>query len=752
MKIKSLVSVLLSILLITAVILSAVSCDDADKELSNVQNGSEQLSLTGYFKKEKIEFDDRIKRIQTACFIGDSVYIIAYDKDYNYIVANYDLETETTEFFDNAIPKSLSNMYFDSFTASDSMFVFCTSDFDEKTFEQIYKLYFVKDGEIKAEYNLNELIELPQFGGNPILLYNGTYFYIAICYSAEIAVFSSDGTFNTSKTLPGEIVNMNVDSKGKIHVSGWDFCTAIDEKGNLDNSDNWSSVIEKLNTDDIYFGSDNTIYYRTENGIYSYDTKNESSSVVINWVNSSSLPQSGSSVHIVSDELIYLFGFDTVETEWGEYLWKYTKADPAEISERELLKITYTENGLDFIPLSAMKFNSSQDKYFVICNEISSSVNYSDDDPLFSAIDAKLLTGELGDIVELDSMDSVEKYASKNVLADYYTLMGDSIKEDIFKCVLDFCEINGKLYTLPREFALYGLAAKNKYIPDEKWNFSALKKLAESLPEDTKLFPDISRSAVSNIFIDNVISDHIDLNKGTCNFEVESFMDYLDFIASFPEEDTNPISVYGGKNCFINEQVVFYYNGFASYAEYLGTLSVFGNFDETQLLGCPSENSSSFRLQSNKYYSILESSEHKEGAAQFIKYIISAENAVRDMIGMTGFPVSKSTLEKQNESETNMYYSFHADNIGSWGASSIEEDEDIEYLISNSEIGFLVDDEFVKSFSNWLESINVSSYIPSEIPSIVKEELQAFTAGTKSAAETAKIIQDRVSRMLAESR
>jgi len=115
------------------------------------------------------------------------------------------------------------------------------------------------------------------------------------------------------------------------------------------------------------------------------------------------------------------------------------------------------------------------------------------------------------------------------------------------------------------------------------------------------------------------------------------------------------------------------------------------------------------------------------------------------MRGMQRFPSSRKTLEAWKESEGKLYYYFPSQEPNSYMTDIKPFDENLGegMYVQANEVLF---DEV----SQWLDGLQITQELPSDVSDIITEELSYFYSGTKSAKDTVHIIQSRVGIYLSE--
>ncbi len=740
--------------LILSVIFTLTSCNQTEKEINNSNNtqiesdsSKNAAALTGIYEKNIVSLDENFNASQTMAYANGQVYLAGTMTDgENYIQTNAIVNTQDFSVTYEQLP---FDSYFSDMAVSGENRLFIVSEFDRETFIQTYKLYCAKNSEILWEKPLLDIIELPEsFWGNVYIDSVSSKWYIG--GDKTIAVLSIEGELENIQNTPDVISGMDCDTNGNLHIWGNGFHYISDENGELSNNEEWQQAFKGIPLNKIYFGAGYDFYYFTENALMGHDVESGKSVSVMNWVNSGTVPSYIYNIKIISPETILCCGSDGIGSATG--LWKYTKATDIESSERQIVRVSYMEDGHNIVPMAAVKFNSTQNKYQIVCEEYSTSYKEGEYASILEGFDGMVLNGTMGDIIVTSDLDSINKYSQKNLLVDLYTLMDDEFSADnIFGCVRMACETDGKLYSMPQDFYLTAYAAKTanlNFDENQVWNTEAFIKLSESLGENQQILPFVTKSSLYNTLIESVLSECIDFENKS--FNSDTFSKFLTYLNSLPE---NPEKEFEhGQNCYITDEVILYDTMIDSYSTYIQTICVFGETPDSgengvKILGYPSAQGGTAKLFSNKYYAIAESSSVKDGAFEFLKYLFSPECTVDEMRGMRNIPSLKTTLEAWNESESKMYHYFLYDSVGRI-MSDIE--PITEEYAGGAGICVGVGPELIDQIYDFLDSVKVYPAIPQPIIDIVNEEMSAFLASGKTADETVKVINSRVNVYLSE--
>ena len=360
-----------------------------------------------------------------------------------------------------------------------------------------------------------------------------------------------------------------------------------------------------------------------------------------------------------------------------------------------------------------------------------------------------ITSGNGPDIIDISNID-FKQYASKGVLEDLFPYMEkDGMnKSDYLENVLKAYEVDGKLYGIISQFYVTTTVAKTSKVGDTTgWTLSEMLDFAESgNPEN--IFQYGSRTSIFYYCIYNNIDEFIDWEKSTCSFDSQDFVRVLEFANKFPEEpDYNNTEDEGTSAKLRSDKLLLMQTSLSSVQEYQMMNGLFG--EDVTYIGYPnSERKGNLIQATGGSAAINAKSKHKDGAWEFVKTIISDEyqDSLVSEHGSWGFPVKKSSLEKQFELDSTPEY--YEDENGkqveqmktSWGyddfnidiyAAKPEEVEAVRQIIASAE--------------------RTSGSVNEELVNIITEETAPFFKGQKTAGETAEIIQNRISIYVKEN-
>ena len=475
-----------------------------------------------------------------------------------------------------------------------------------------------------------------------------------------------------------------------------------------------------------YYYNDNTAFYGVK--------PDKSREKLIDFANSG-LSEVRCIAHLADEEFVCTMG--------GK-LYRLSERDADDLAEIKEITLAVTFN-IDSIQPMIADFNSGSNLYRVNVKNYSDGHEHTIEGFESAAHDLEMdiISGNAPDMVWLDTNET-EKLASKGAFTDLYELMDSDTRftrEAFLPNYLEAAETDGHLYSITPTFMIRTMAAKSKFVDKENWNFDGFKAAYESRPDGMELFETANnRNAVFDR-LSNSGADFIDMTTHTCSFDSQEFIDMLEFAGQFPGVDE-----YAWEQCSCrNDTALLSDMYFSSFRDInVQKQSVFG--EAITFVGAPSaDGKGSVMLPSNQF-AIMETSDNKEGAWEFIKLFLADEccNGNPD-----GIPVTENGLKKVMEAalEPPFYYDELNDN------KKVYMDETGMDSYSNEQIKItpMTDDE-QKRYEQFVRGVRriSSGNTRLAISSIISEETEYYFAGEHSAKQCAEMIQNRVSILLSE--
>lgn len=562
-----------------------------------------------------------------------------------------------------------------------------------------------------------------------------------VCVAAanQLATFSDGETARYS--LPSDMISLCAADSGEVYVIGKNyFCVYDPQTGNFAEDAEKSQEIAELNADEYYVGADYDLYYANQNGLYGYSFGSDAPTQLFRWSQVGIYYSSAVDVRVLPINARNILVYGAAEQNGTKSIALLSPSEEP-TTERKIVSVSYIENGRGTISNAATKFNSMQTEYEIVPIEYLSAQNKD----YATALEQRALdvaTGNLADVLVFDSVEELEKYGAQGALVDLYDCM--ERKDDYFRCVLDYCEIDEKLYGIPGEFSVQTLLAREENLPEYTvWNGAAFLDAADGRKSGQNLFLFSSRSIVENWALSSLIGEFIDARQDVCSFDSEEFIRVMRFIKSFPEAYTEVFE--DEANHFASDEILFARETVSSLSDWLRLRVLFGLETPVRNTGFPSGDGGGVILNTKALYSISSTAKEPEGAWEFIQFLLSDEVVVNKAKGCMQFiPTAKASFDAWAEFETGTYYFFPYDSINRISSKS----SPFENL--DDGVQFQINAATYQEFADWINALNPLKPTPQAVQDIIREELSVFYSDGRSAEDTARIIQSRVGIYLSE--
>lgn len=392
-------------------------------------------------------------------------------------------------------------------------------------------------------------------------------------------------------------------------------------------------------------------------------------------------------------------------------------------------------------------FNSSQDKYYVEKSETEYYRSYGDEDeeeePVEDGIiklQREVICGEGPDIIDYGTAfctsDIVGEYVED--LSGYLTKEYGDYNDKFYGNVFDAFSYKGKIYAIPSGFCVKTLVGKEKSLGGlESWDLEQMIDTYNK-QQGMKLWVSATQMGVlTDVLIPNM-EKYLDWENGKALFDSDSFKELLTF--------TKGLTTSPGKKPD--------YNDLAEDKALLFYLYASGEFDVSQVqrifrdddvayIGYPTDDKNGTMVQTGgTTLAISISSKKKEGAWEFIKYVLSdeAQKNVQD-----GFSVNRKVMQDRlQEAQTPEY----TDSDSGEQESSVK----AEFYLSEDETIriYSISEDDAKKTEKLLNSQFCSANIDWKLYYVVLEEAQAYLDDAQELDKTIENIQSRANIYVAE--
>lgn len=575
---------------------------------------------------------------------------------------------------------------------------------------------------------------------------DGIYLFLG---NGEVQKYNTDSTLAKTFKLEtedyGSVMNS---SDGKIMLTIWgdeggQYIKVFDkETGAL--SEKYKVPGNSYNYS-YYGGSGYDLFLTDSTALYGYNLGDEEMTEIMNFIDSDLDAYSLYNVNAISDTQLYASYYSYSEDK--HCYAKFTKVPPEEVVEKKVLTLGACYLDED-VRRRVVQFNKTNEQYRIQIKDYSTYNTETDYSQSYTRLNTDIISGNMPDILVLNSSLPVESYMAKGLFEDLYTYIDadeEMDRSDFMTNIFEAFSTNGKLYQLIPSFTVLTVAGRTADVGKETgWTLDELNTVMAAKPEGTKIFFDTTRETILNYCMQMSSEQFINWETGECSFDSEGFVKLLEFISQFPEEYDD--SQYTDE--FWVESESTYREGKTLLAiSYLGQFSDFnmmekGTFGEDiTLIGFPAENRNGSVIDYSMSLGMSSKSSNKEGAWEFLRYFLSYDYQ-KDTYG---FPTNLKRYEelKQEAMQKPYYYDENNNKV----------EYDMTYYIGDTEVIIPpMTEEEIQELEDFLFSLNQPSIYNEELLNIIKEEAAAYYAGQKGAEEVSKVIQSRVRIYVNENR
>ena len=418
---------------------------------------------------------------------------------------------------------------------------------------------------------------------------------------------------------------------------------------------------------------------------------------------------------------------DTGAPKFGCYEIYGSKASPISLEQRAAgIKkevITLAVTTLDYrLQEQIIDFNRRSLDYRIDYTEYATA----EDPGGLTGLSVAMATGDLPDMIVLDNTPEYS-YIRKGLLLDLTPFMEadeELTPGSFLPNILEMLKSSdGAIYALTPGMRAETMYTLKSAVGDlSSWNFSDVNAILDANPAFTQPIAGATDVYGAQRFLNDLIGQYVDWDNLTCDFTNPEFLAFLDFARRFPpagslSEDVESVEYFAeGDALMFNDFMV-------DMMSFMDMRSRFG--DDLQATGFPG---SGTIVNLPGRVAITAGCGNSEAAWSFMHdYMLSVQG--EDVLA--NVPVLKAEYEDYVDYWRN-YYITHADTIANG-----------KPLYQPTESDYAAWDAMMEA------AVNPLRY-DTDVFTILNEELTAYLEGKRSAAETADIIQSRVSLKLAE--
>jgi hypothetical protein len=538
------------------------------------------------------------------------------------------------------------------------------------------------------------------------------------------------------------VSDFEVDEKGFVYITtGMDSTWAFDLSSGEIAAD-FEPASKDTKSD---YGYDSVSIYKNINGVNVTVADLPASGVNLNEI---------TKLYPVSETQFLIAGY-TSDQLGIEKLFMLTKVAPEDVPDKSIIKVAAVVDDLH-LPEYIGKFSASHPQYQVeyktYAEDMYAEGNEFDD--ALNALNTDLISGNVPDVLLINSRMAYGNYVGKGLFADLYPLIDadpDYSREDFVAPFLAALETDGKLYSIAPAFYLETLVGKTSIFGEKRGQSLSELEAAAAKIDGASLFGNINRDDFVDSILQSTSRRFIDEKNGVCSFESPEFISLLKYAKSLPEPaiDAEP---YMNRN-WMPDETGDYKNDRVLIERMV--ISVFKdavaveNLDYGEpitFLGFPNNSGTSgIKAIASLETAIMDKAKNPDGAWEFVKDLQTYSNDLFHSLGyppLWHFPLLRSELDIAAKNATIpafQYDSITGERVPRKGWLG----PDLTDLPNNTEA------DNAKMYALFESVDGIRRMIPA-VQDIIKEETTTYLTTGKTAEETAKIIQNRVTTYLEE--
>ncbi len=519
------------------------------------------------------------------------------------------------------------------------------------------------------------------------------------------------------------------------------------------------------------------LYYITDKGVGGYSFETGTGELVLDYMNSDLMQFYPNSIIPLDDGRFVCATYDyTTSQDTGMKIMRLTPVPEDEIKPKYIL--TLGALYMDYnIQKQVYDFNRNNDEYRIVFKNYSEGIDYSEDseytyEDAIAKLNGDIAAGNIPDLLVCTSEIPFDSYSSKGMFADLYKYIDEDENFDrsMFEAnVLAAYEKDGKLYRFSPQFTIQGFMAKEDVIGEyaKNWNTESFLKLANSLPEGTTMFLDMTRASFMEMVMSAMYDEFVDIDTNKCYFNDGTFEKLLEFAKTLSETSIYDNIDYGNvDDSFWQDietaprdgRVVLVQNYLSNFSEATSPMEYAFSTDEVVFLGYPTKSGHPVIVDNSASISMSSKSKLKDGAWAFIASLLTPE--YQENLDWC-FPVRTDSLIKLMEKQI-------ADDQKRKEDAENNEKEDI--MLDGGFVGgmarkvvadmairpfeykeYYLDNELAQEVLAYIRTADMLTRNDSEIEKIVNEEAGRFFEGQCTSAEAANAIQSRAAIYVSEN-
>ena len=292
---------------------------------------------------------------------------------------------------------------------------------------------------------------------------------------------------------------------------------------------------------------------------------------------------------------------------------RLTKIVYGELAKKEELLLWLPGGGDTEISEWVEEFNLTNTRYAVAVETMDISEEQSGD-----AIRAGIINGKAPDLYFTGDSSGFGSFSGSAVFEDLmpYIDNSDAIsRDDLLMPVIDAVRENGGLFSIPVDFTVFTMSERLDLLPEKNMSISEMLYLPAVQSGDVSVLPtDMSRESLWYWLSSLYVCSSMDEEKGTCRFETQEYIDLLTACKSSRKDVSGDMpSIFSFQQIPGVRRMIYLQN------KYGGDIAL---FDE---LG------TAYYMEHS--FAISNTSVHKDGAWEFVEYVLTADLKSRNSVG-----------------------------------------------------------------------------------------------------------------------
>ncbi len=689
--------------------------------------------------------------------IRGSIYKVYSCNEYVYIIANrwatksnenvetedviYRMQAETKKADEFPITQYTENAQIQSIGVDGQGNLYALLEtYDDRSGNAIYQLLAVdQNGKYLAQADITKDYV------------SGTDFpeKILVNTKGEIVVTSSQlfCLYNNQLKKTGEVVAETGVDACAVSSEGLFLCGSKDDKGiyvkaldyhkksfgkrhdiNLQTMDQTDCLINGANGWDFY--------YRDSSGIYGYSLKDNSVQKIMDYLLSDTVSDNILCLTITEEGKVIGAFYDT---QGEDKLLCYVRQNAQHEKQKTTIRVGVLSMDIlgsesTILNNAVVAFNGNSDHYRV---EI---VDYQDGQ---SRLNADIAAGKQPDILYLDDEAMpLDAYITQGVFEDlttYYDLDNEIGTGDILEPFYNALQMDGGIYYISPYFCLQTVVGSKEVTGDRTgWSYEKFEEILSKQQKNACPFRVQNKNEMLDTLLTGQINDYIDWKTGECQFDSEEFCNILrlcndmEINSDYNDED--------GIDAKIKDGNILFLQGVFSLPEEVLDRALYQT--DISVVGYPCKDQKGTYYIPQLKFGLSANSKEKQGAWEFLRTFMTKNFQGKLMDEDIYMPTRQDcyTMWKRRMTATEPY----VDDLG----------QEIQpYTLTGEGVNITgIPIEDMNTFDRVIQNTTKIYHCDSAIRTIINEEAAGYFNGQRSVDETAKIIQNRVTTYVNESR